>query len=110
MGVDPIFLHKRHDRMNKADIAHLALLARIKLTQKEEETLGTQITEVLEYVSQITDITAEEKAKEVGELFNVMRDDEPSHEPGEFSDSLLEAAPDRKDNYVRVKRVLQDSE
>lgn len=95
--------------MKQGDIAHLATLARIQLTAEEEEVLGTQVSEVLEYVSQITDITAEEKPKEVGKLFNVMREDVPSHKPGEFSEVLLAAAPDRKENYVRVKRVLQDN-
>mgnify|MGYP001574239752 CR=1 FL=1 len=46
--------------MEKSDIEHLANLARIELGDEEKTELATSITEILGYVSQVTDIAATE--------------------------------------------------
>ncbi|NCN52363.1 Asp-tRNA(Asn)/Glu-tRNA(Gln) amidotransferase subunit GatC [Candidatus Parcubacteria bacterium] len=92
--------------MKREDIAHLATLARIKLTESEQDHLAENITDILGYVSAIGDITATEKPKEIGALYNVMREDVPNHEPGEYTERILAAAPVRKGQYVEVKKIL----
>lgn len=94
--------------MKKKDIKHLATLARIELKEGEVEALTSDITEILGYVSEINKIAATEYERKVGPLHNVMRDDEPSHEPGVYTKALLEAAPQRDGKYVKVKKILDN--
>ena len=43
--------------MKKEDISHLAQLSRIALSDSEAESLATDITSILGYVSEIEEIT-----------------------------------------------------
>lgn len=96
------------EAMDKKSIEHLALLARIELSDQEKESLAGEISEILEYVSAISDITAEEKPKEVSGLYNIMRDDEPNHEPGAYTEAILNAAPKREGRFMKVKKILNN--
>ena len=92
--------------MQKKDIEHLAMLARIKLSDAEKEGLAKDVTDILAYVGQVDAISATEKEKKVGAVHDVMRTDEPSHEPGAYTEDLLSAAPRRKGQYIEVKKIL----
>lgn len=95
--------------MEKKDIEHLAKLARIEVTDTEAETLAGNITSILEYVSEIEKATGKaEGEKKVGPLYNVMREDTNPHEPGIYTEDLLNLAPARKGQYVEVKKILED--
>ncbi len=93
--------------MKKEDIAHLAKLSRIEVTEAEAEVLAQNITSILSYVSDIEKITgAEKKEKAVGALHTVMRADESSHEPGVYTEDLLALAPERHGEYVQVQKII----
>jgi aspartyl-tRNA(Asn)/glutamyl-tRNA(Gln) amidotransferase subunit C len=93
--------------MEKKDIEHLAKLSRIALTDVEMDTLAHDITAILGYVSDIEEITGStEGEKHVGALYNVMREDENPHEPGIYTEDLLNLAPERVGQYVQVKKIL----
>lgn len=95
--------------MKREDIEHLAKLARIAVTETEADGLAKDITSILGYVSEIEQITGNtEGEKKVGALYNVMRDDNDSHEPGIYTEDLLSAAPDRKGQYINVKKIIGD--
>jgi aspartyl-tRNA(Asn)/glutamyl-tRNA(Gln) amidotransferase subunit C len=95
--------------MKKEDIEHLAKLSRIAVTEEEATALAEDITSILGYISEIEEITGGEGVtKEVGTLYNVMREDAEPHAPGLYTDDLLSAAPDRQGQYVRVKKILGD--
>lgn len=97
--------------MKKEDIEHLAVLSRIALRDGEAEALATDMNAVLAYVSEVSSITGDTaQAKEVGELYNVMRDDVITNEGGEYTEALLNAAPLRNQRYVQVKKILADKE
>lgn len=105
-----LYGHKISD-MEKKDIAHLATLARIKLTDEEQEALAGDITNILGYVSEINEITGKETGeKKVGPLHTVMRDDGEPHEGGIYTEDLLSAAPERDGQYVKVKKILNQDD
>jgi aspartyl-tRNA(Asn)/glutamyl-tRNA(Gln) amidotransferase subunit C len=98
--------------ITKKDIEHIALLARIKLTEKEEEKLTKDLGAILEYINKLNEV----KTDEVGKIdvskrpYEVFRKDETGNadfrpEPQE----LLAQVPDRKDDYIKVKGVFQES-
>ncbi len=95
--------------MKKEDISHLAQLSRIALSDSEAESLATDITSILGYVSEIEEITgnATEK-KEVGALFNVMREDVSPHPADTYTEDILASAPERMGRYIQVKKILGD--
>lgn len=95
--------------MKKEDIEHLAKLSRIAVTDIEAESLAESITNILGYISEIDEITADvEEIKEVGALYNIMREDGEPHEAGVYTEALLSAAPTRDGQYVVVKKILGD--
>ena len=94
--------------MEQADIEHLGTLSRIDLSEGQKKALAKEITEILGYVSAVGEITATEKEKRVSGVYNVMRDDVPSHEAGEYTEALLSAAPHRKGQYIEVKKILDN--
>ena len=93
--------------MKREDIEHLAKLARIEVQGEEAESLAEDITSILGYVSEIEGITGNAAIeKKVGPLANVMREDENPHEPGLYTEDLLNLAPDRQGQYVKVKKII----
>ena len=88
------------------DVEHLAGLARIVVSDTEKELLRHDLGEILSYVSQIKEVTAELGPAKAGELHNVMRDDTQPHEAGLFTEDLIAAAPSRDGNRVLVKKIL----
>lgn len=96
--------------MDKDKIRHLADLARIELTDSEAEAFTEDISSILGYVSEIKEIagTAPEE-KVVGALVNVMREDTNPHEPGLYTEDLLNEAPLRDGQYVKVKKILEQN-
>lgn len=95
--------------MEKKDIEHLAKLSRIAVTDEEASVLAHDITSILGYVSEIEEITGEQRvSKRVGALYNVMREDGEPHDPHIYTEDLLAAAPQRQGQYVKVKKILAD--
>ncbi len=95
--------------MEKKDIEHLAKLSRIAITDEKAEHFAEEITSILGYVSEIEEITGSGALqKKVGRLYNVMREDEHPHEPGVYTEDLLNLAPERDGQYVKVKKILAD--
>ncbi len=93
--------------MKKEDIEHLAKLARIEVKDDEATALAEDITSILGYVSEIEEITGNSTGeKKVGALFNVMREDENPHEAGIFTEDLLNLAPKRDGQYLKVKKII----
>jgi len=87
------------------DIRNLAQLARLKLSAAEEENLQKDISNILDYVGQVSavDTSAE---REVPSLCNVMRDDVPTPTLGK-RDALLAAFPERRGDFDVVRKILE---
>ncbi|MEK7068609.1 MAG: Asp-tRNA(Asn)/Glu-tRNA(Gln) amidotransferase subunit GatC [Patescibacteria group bacterium] len=90
------------------DIRGLAALARLKLTGAEEENLQKDISNILEYVGQVSAIPAA-KGEEKPMVRNVMRKDELSAVLGTRED-LLKAFPTREGDFNVVRQIIQKDE
>jgi aspartyl-tRNA(Asn)/glutamyl-tRNA(Gln) amidotransferase subunit C len=96
--------------IKKEDVLKLATLARIELTPAETESFATDMSSILDYVSEINKITGSGAlVKEVGALYNVMREDTIPHAEGLYTEDLLKAAPFRDGQYLEVKKILEDN-
>jgi len=94
------------------DIIKFASLARIKVSDKESESLKNEIESIIAYVSAIQDSSVSEESDEASymQVRNVLRDDMDAHKTGEYTDILLKQVPRTKDNYVVVKKILSNNQ
>lgn len=91
----------------KFDIAHLADLARLKLTLKEKKLLGPQLKAILGYVERITKAktgTISPTFQTTG-LKDVVREDKVDSRQSLSQEEALANAPDRKGGLFKVKSV-----
>ena len=94
--------------MTKEEVQHLAKLARIELSDAEVETFTTEMSAILEYVSQVKDIVgdADLSTKKVGARFNIFRKDEVTNNANEYTEALLKEMPETRDRFMVVKKIL----
>jgi aspartyl-tRNA(Asn)/glutamyl-tRNA(Gln) amidotransferase subunit C len=96
--------------MTKAEIQHLAQLARIAITDEEAEQYGTEIDSILEYVSAVTEVAAGDSDPAVGPVHNVFREDVVTNEPNQYTDALLQAMPETDGRFMKVQKILQQDD
>ncbi|VAW19187.1 hypothetical protein MNBD_BACTEROID05-1045 [hydrothermal vent metagenome] len=92
--------------IEKKDVEKLAELSRIDISEKEKDMLIKDLDAILEYVSEVHEVAAGGGEPEAGKLRNVMREDENPHKSGEFTKEIMESAPNTKDGYLKVKKIL----
>lgn len=90
------------------DIAKVARLARIGLSEEELAAYGTQLEGILEHAAQIQALDTEDVEPTAHPLpmVNAHRPDEV--EPTLDRDEVLAQAPDHEDGYFRVPAFLED--
>ncbi len=91
--------------MDAEKIKKIADLARIDIDEKEAESFAGDVSEILNYVSEIDKAPKGEGFWEP-EKRNVFRSDEVSNQPEEYSEEILNGAPNRKEDYFKVKKIL----
>ncbi len=90
---------------DKVDIAALAKLARLEVSDEELRRLKKEISAILAFVETIQKAKTGKEASTPA-LRNVMRPDENPHESGKYTKALLDAAPAVEKNRVVVKQVI----
>ena len=94
--------------ISRADVEHVARLARLGLTDDEIDRMQVQLNRILEAIGQLqsVDTSAVGPTAQVIALENVMRSDEPR--PGLTRDAALANAPLREGDHLRVPVVLEE--
>ena len=95
-------------RLTRADVEHVARLARLALPADEKQRMRSQLDAILGYVEQLrrVDTTGIEPTAHVLSLVNVMRDDEVR--PSYPADAMLANAPDAHEGQFRVPRIIEE--
>jgi len=96
--------------ISKEDVAHLAQLARLKLSDEELDTLQKEISPILDYVGQVSAVSSGDETPQVPLLHNVMREDTPRAEGSPLSgkeEGLRAAFPEQKNDYNLVRKIIQ---
>ncbi len=93
--------------ISREDVQHIALLARLRLTEEEIASLTPQLSGILEHIAvlQEVDVSDVPPSATILPRASVMRDDQPA--PSLPVDVLLANAPEREDDYLRVKAVFE---
>jgi aspartyl-tRNA(Asn)/glutamyl-tRNA(Gln) amidotransferase subunit C len=95
--------------ISKADVTHVAHLARLNLTEDEVELFTGQLEAVLQHAADITALDTEGVPATSHPLpvRNVLRPDEVR--PGLERDEVLSQAPAAEDDRFRVPRILGEA-
>ena len=92
--------------MTDIDVAKLAELSRIAVSNEELEELQTEIPRILDFVAVIQEAGGE-ITKETGAHYNVMREDVPREDTSsECADALIDAMPESHERYLKVRKIL----
>jgi len=93
--------------INQEEVIHIAKLARIEFTKEEDQKLTEELSEIINYVEELEKAPTEDSDSigQISGLENVMREDEI--ETGLSIDKILQNAPERKDNFIKTKKVFE---
>lgn len=94
--------------MDKEKVLNLAKLARIEIGDEEAKSLSHEFDAILKYVGEVKGVKVSPLVSDSqGEtLNNIMREDTNPHESGMYTEKILEQAPAREGNYIKVKKIL----
>jgi aspartyl-tRNA(Asn)/glutamyl-tRNA(Gln) amidotransferase subunit C len=92
--------------ISRDEVAHLARLARLAVTEDELDMFAGQLAVILESVATVSEVATDDipPTSHSVPLTNVFRDDVVS--PGLTRQQALSAAPAEEDGRFRVPRIL----
>ncbi len=88
------------------DVNKLATLARIDMSDAEKQEFLGNMESILKYIGQIQEVSTEVLERKVGDVYNVLREDENPTESGKYTEKILAEAPETQDGYFKVKQIL----
>lgn len=94
--------------ISREEVAHLAHLARLAVTEDELDLFAGQLDQILTSVARVGEVVAEDipPTSHAVPLTNVMRPDEPR--PSLDRDAALAGAPAAEQDRFRVPRILSE--
>jgi len=94
--------------LTRVEVEKVSLLARLRLTEAELETLTTQLGQVVGYIELLNELETEnvEPMAHAVQISNVFRDDEPR--PSLDRAQMLANAPHTDGEFYLVPAVLGD--
>ena len=100
--------HRRMAAITRADVEHVAHLARLHLTDEEIDRMQAQLSKILAAIETLRDVDTSQvgPTASVIRLENVMRDDRAVAPIRR--DAALANAPLRDDPFLRVPTVLEE--
>jgi aspartyl-tRNA(Asn)/glutamyl-tRNA(Gln) amidotransferase subunit C len=93
--------------LDKAEVAHIAALARIRLIEGELAPLAAELSQILTWVEQLAEIDTSNVAPmtSVGALRLPMRDDKVTD--GDCREAVLGNAPQSAKGFFTVPKVIE---
>jgi len=96
--------------ISREEVAHLARLSRLAVTEQELDQFAGQLDVILQSVARIGDVAAEDipPTSHSVPLTNIYRDDVV--QPSLTQEEALSGAPDSAEGRFRVPRILDEEE
>ncbi|KKQ73187.1 MAG: Aspartyl/glutamyl-tRNA(Asn/Gln) amidotransferase subunit C [Berkelbacteria bacterium GW2011_GWB1_38_5] len=93
--------------ISKQDVEHVAKLSRLKLSDEETAEYTQELGAILDYVDELDSAPTEgvEPISQISGLKNIAREDEVTESLP--TEKVLENAPDKKDNFIKVKKIFE---
>jgi len=89
------------------EIGHVALLARLKLTDEETKLFSRQVGGIIEYIDKLNELDVKdiEPTAHVLQVKNVFREDKAR--PSLPREKALQNAPESNNNFYRVPKIIE---
>ena len=94
-------------RITKEEVRHVATLARLKLTDTEQDELVEHFDKILTYVDKLSELDTDgvEPTAHAIEVSAPLREDRVTNQSE--TDALLANAPSRKTDFFRVPKIIE---
>jgi len=96
-------------KLTKKEVEHVALLARLNISDTEKELFLGQLSSILNYVSQLQELDTESVAQtaQVTGIKNAFREDVVEDCPKGTREGILKNAPEIEDDLIKTKSVFE---
>ena len=88
--------------ISKEEVEHIAKLARLELSEAEVQKMQKDLTAILDYFNLLKKAPPPHKSFAGQALNNVLRKDEALTKDVSIAEKIIAAAPDKKDDYIKV--------
>ncbi len=97
-------------KISRAEVEHIADLARLELSEAEIERLQSDLSQILDYVEQLNELDTSNVSPTAHVIAkgDVLRED--STRPSCPSEAMLSNAPQSQDGYFRVLAIFSREE
>jgi aspartyl-tRNA(Asn)/glutamyl-tRNA(Gln) amidotransferase subunit C len=94
-------------RVSLEDVDHIALLARLGLTDDERASMRSDLEGILGYIAKLERLATDsvEPTAHVAELATPLRADVATNR--EAPEAMVSNAPDRDRNFIRVPKIIE---
>ncbi len=94
-------------KITRLEVEHVAKLARLELSEQENEKLTDQLSNILTYVEKLNELDTRNVAptSHVLDITNVMRDDAPGESLPQ--EQALANAPDKAAGHYKVPKIIE---
>jgi aspartyl-tRNA(Asn)/glutamyl-tRNA(Gln) amidotransferase subunit C len=96
--------------ITREEVIKLAALSRLKLTDDEVTHMQHDMGAILAYVDKLKGAKGVEHGPVMSTNRNVLREDANPHEGGIHTKKLIDLAPKKEGNLVKVKKILGGSQ
>jgi len=98
----------KNKKISLEDVKKIAELARIEVSPEEAEKFSGELSDVLGYIDQLSEVDTKsvEPISQITGLVNVVREDVSENFDEEMRQELVERAEDKKEDYIKVKSVM----
>jgi aspartyl-tRNA(Asn)/glutamyl-tRNA(Gln) amidotransferase subunit C len=89
------------------EIGHIALLARLELSEEEKDLFSRQLGSIIQYIEKLNELDTEsvEPTAHILPLHNVFRED--AVQPSLPREMALQNAPERNEQFYRVPKIIE---
>jgi len=94
--------------ISKEEVLKIAKLARLELAEKEIGKMQKDLSSILDYFNLLKKVDTKKVKSKLTfiELEKSVRKDIAMEKPASLANNLVQAAPDKKDGYIKVKQIL----
>jgi len=93
--------------VDQATVRHIARLARIKVSDTEAETLQGELSAILDWVEQLSEVDTDGVAPMTSVVEAEMKKREDAVTDGDIPDDIVRNAPERDDHFFVVPKVVE---
>jgi aspartyl-tRNA(Asn)/glutamyl-tRNA(Gln) amidotransferase subunit C len=93
--------------LDKATVARIARLARIRVSDDEQESLAGELNQIMKWIEQLDEVKTEgvEPMVSVGAIKLPLREDVVTD--GNYPEKVLANAPEGRDGFFTVPKVVE---